>query len=203
MAIKRFLVIPLMLLALAVAGTAEAGLIGATVNITAGNGFGFNNCKDAAVVSRTVTGSGELAGSDWTGVCVGYYAADITDNLITLSPLEWGNYDTATFDLHVVSGTTITGASFVGYTHDFFDPDTYGTNDTNFFPVVTFGASDVHIVWDSSPTDQFAFNGPYNNGTAPFGTALFEVTSVQVPEPGSTMFLLGIGLAGLRAWRKR
>lgn len=26
---------------------------------------------------------------------------------------------------------------------------------------------------------------------------------IPVPEPGSTLFLLGIGLAGLRAWRKR
>jgi hypothetical protein len=38
---------------------------------------------------------------------------------IASSGLEWGNYSTATFDLHVVSGATITGASFVGYTKYF------------------------------------------------------------------------------------
>jgi hypothetical protein len=53
-------------------------------------------------------------------------------------------------------------------------------------------------------TDQFAFNGPLNGGQSPFETAVFEVTSQsQVPDGGSSLLLLGMGLAALRAWKKR
>ncbi|MCC7485389.1 MAG: PEP-CTERM sorting domain-containing protein [Burkholderiales bacterium] len=189
---------------LSVGAAAQATLLGATVNITAENGFssGTSNCKSASAIGITVAGGGELVGGDWTGGCVGYYGADITGSQITLTPIEWGNYNYAHFRLDVVSGATITGAGFSGYTSDFFSPS-YPNNDTNFLPVVTFGANFVDVIWDTLTSDQFAFNGPLNSGSAPFGTAVFSIsTGTAVPAPAS-LGLLVLALAGCAVSRRK
>ena len=71
---------------------ANAGLIGAEIDITAENGFssGSTICKTGSASGVTVGGGDELTGSDWSGGCVGYYGADLSDNLLTLSGIEWG-----------------------------------------------------------------------------------------------------------------
>lgn len=190
-------------LAMAMSGSAFASLVGSSVNIGAENGFdsGTLNCKTASVASRTVVGAGELVAADWTGGCVGYYGADISAGAITLTGIESGNYSFAHFRMDIVSGAVITGASFGGYTSNFFQ--TGGTfNDTNFVPIVTFGANFVDVVWDSLG-EQFVFNAPLNGGASPFGTATINVTSrsTQVPEPG-TALLIGIALLCVGASRR-
>lgn len=187
-----------------IAGTAHANMLGATVNITASNGFG-SSCKDASVSGRTVVGGGELVGADWSGGCVGYYGANITGNLLTLVPLESGNYTYSEFRVDFTSGPTITGASFVGYTDNFFQTgDT--NNDTNFLPIVSFGPSFVDFRWDTNNLSQFTFNAPINGGSEPFGTAVFSVntTASSVPEPTSLLLLCtGLGAIGISAWRRK
>lgn len=191
--------------AIALSGVAHASLSGATIDITAGNGFtgGSSICKSAAATGRTVDSGVELMSADWTGVCVGYYSADVSDGLITLSGIESGNYSYASLHVHVTSGAAITGASFAGYTSNFFNPG-YPNSDSNFVPLVTFDADDIYVVWDTSDdSSQFLFNGPGNGGSDPFGTAMIRFTSGEtVPEPTSAA-LFGLALAGLAFARKR
>lgn len=191
--------------ALLAATAAHAGFTGSTVDITAANGFasGASICKDGVATGRTVGAGNELAGVDWTGGCVGYYSADLSDSQIALTGIESGNYSFASLHIHVASGATITGVSFAGYTPNFFQTG-YPNNDSNFSPTVTFDADDIDIGWDtSSDSSQFAFNAPANGGSEPFGSALFNVTTngSTVPEP-ATLALLGLGLAVIAARRR-
>ncbi|MCC6195401.1 MAG: PEP-CTERM sorting domain-containing protein [Burkholderiales bacterium] len=199
MGLKRGALNAMVAVALAIGvAHADPGLLGSSVTISADNGFGSgsNLCKHGAAAG-TVGAGAELTGADWTGVCVGYYSADVTDTQLILTGIERGNYSFASLTLIFV-GVTITDASFAGYTADFFFP-LGDANDSNFTPVVTFTDSTVSIVWDTLDDDfQFSFNGPGNGGSEPFGSAIFSISTggSQVPEPG-TLLLLAIGLVVL------
>lgn len=183
---------------------ADPGLLGSSVSISAANGFtsGSTICKTGAAAG-TVGAGIELTGADWTGGCVGYYSADVTDTQLILTGIESGNYSFASLTLAFV-GVTITGASFSGYTSDFFFPSG-AANDSNFAPLVTFTDSTVSIVWDTfDDSFQFIFNAAANGGSPPFGSAIFaiETGSIRVPEPG-TLLLLAIGLVVLARFSTR
>lgn len=183
---------------------ANADLIGADIDITAENGFssGSSICKTGAALGVTVGGGDELAAADWTGGCVGYYSADVTGSQIILTGIESGNYSFASFFIQVLSGPSIAGVTFDGYTPNFFG-DFYPNNDSNFLPTISFGSDFISIVWDTfDDASQFLFNGPENVGQEPFGSAFFSVSTASVPEPG-TIGLLGIGLAAIGIARRR
>lgn len=187
-------------------GAANASLLGAVVDISAENGFasGSNICKTASAIGRTVDASTELVAADWDGIfCVGFYSADLSGNSITLTGLESGNYSFAALHIHISSGPAITGASFAGYTPNFFQPGG-DFNDGNFLPTVTFDADDINIVWDTGDdAAQFLFNGPAKGGSSPFGTAAFSVTTQQsVPEP-ATLALVGLAFVGAAVARRK
>ncbi|WP_395344685.1 hypothetical protein PN836_007950 [Ningiella sp. W23] len=195
-----------------VSGITHAGLIGATVDLFADNGFRFSDgiaiCKSAAIEGDTVGTGIELNSSDWSrDVCSGTYSVDITDQQILLTGLESGTYEYARFRLDVISGTTILAASFDGYTSNFLNP-AGDFNDESFLPTVTFGADFVEIVWDTFGTGEFSFNGPGNFGVAPFGSAIFSVqtdrgTSNPVPTPSTILLCIFFScLAGARGIKR-
>jgi hypothetical protein len=112
-----------------------------------------------------------------------------------------GNWlESTTLTLTLPAGTT----AFYMYVEP--DPyDTYG---------FTIGAGDA-APWTGSILGDSGANGFgfYGAGLSTititsdvdFAVGEFGISksAATVPEPGSTLFLLGIGLAGLRAWRKR
>jgi hypothetical protein len=104
---------------MAVAGSGYAGMLGSTVDITAANRFGSGICKNGSAIGRTVGVGAELVTADWSGSCVGYYGADLSDDQITLIGIEWGNYTFASLTIHIDSGPAITGVFFGGYTEYF------------------------------------------------------------------------------------
>ena len=85
--------------ALLLAGAVHASLLGATVDITGGNGFSSGNCKAASALGVVVGAGLELTAADWVGGCVGYYSADVSAGLITLAGIERGNYSQASLTL--------------------------------------------------------------------------------------------------------
>lgn len=194
-----------------VAISAQAQLAGSTVASTAKNGFsgGTGICKEGSA-SRTVMNGGELVSTDWTGGCIGFFSVDFSNTGFVLTVREGGNYSFSNLNMLFTGGPTITGASFLGYTGNFFTPpnndpaNDYGFNDSNFPPIVTFTGSSIDVLWntndDTFPSGQFRFNDA-SIGT---GTASFSYTTMSsvVPEPTS-IALFAAGLVGVALSRRR
>ena len=135
------------------------------------------------------------------GGCVGYFSVNFSNTGFTLTVLEGGNYSYSNLNMLFTGGPSITGASFLGYSGSFFDP-TYGMNESNLLPTVTFTGNSIDVLWntnDDSQATQFRFSDQgVGVGTASFAYA----TSSTVPEP-SSIALLAAGLMGIVLARQR
>ena len=187
------------LAAILACATAQAGLIGSTVDIVAQNGLRGAPCKIGSVNGKPVNAAVELKANGWSGRCSGAYSVDVTDTQILLKVLEPGNYQYALLDLVFGGGDEIAGVSFGGYSN-FFD-SSFPANGSNLLPTITFDSTAIHIAWRD--VNQFNFN--------PDGTAAFNImtrpgaaaaAAAAVPEPAG-MALFGLALAGLFAARRR
>jgi hypothetical protein len=121
------------------------------------------------------------------------------------------------------AGTTLSGG--IPYDHGVWDsfysvglaPGSYKASITQYnnFPVGTNLASG--FIYDGNPNFTFdegfggatqpLFNGAWDSNDPRTSYWQFHLNDVEsaniVPEPGSTLLLLGLGLVGLRAWKKR
>ena len=116
------------------------------------------------------------AGVEYPSGCGGFWpvAIDIADATLSVdNSLGWSPGAFNGFLLSVPSGPAIVGATYAGGTMG-----------------VTSLVVDSAGLW---------LNFDSQSG----GIAYFDVSTNAVPDAGSSLLLLGMGLAGLRAWRKR
>ena len=101
---------------------------------------------------------------------------------------KWLSFDLSPFDIHVTPGDHLA------------------------LWVTQWGVGDVFVPYDPAiPVDNYgggsAFygsNGVWSRWDADYGFKTYvEPDLAPVPEPGSSLLLLGAGLVGLRAWRQR
>lgn len=187
----------------AIAAVALFGAAGASAaTFVAENGFGvppsFGACKTASVTTPFATGS-IITTPDYTGVCVGWFGVDIDTaaKTITLTGLDYGNYEYGYLSITGITGTSIASLSTVQYT-PLFDPTYYGGAFGTVVPVpqLSFTANSISIVFNAVGVGdgQFTYNGAGGQAIFSYGV---------VPEPATWALLIaGFGMTGY-AMRRR
>jgi hypothetical protein len=171
--VKRIL-LALMVVGLLLTPTvAQAGMLGATVDLT----WYYPNSATVYCGSGSAIVGG---GVEYPSGCSGFAAVsvDIADSQLTVVNSS-GTWDASSFNgfrLSVLSGPEFASASYGGGTMDVF------------WMHVADGDLWLNFAGESA------------------GTAYINFTTQDasnVPDPGSSLLMLCIGLVGLRAWRKR
>jgi hypothetical protein len=121
----------------------------------------------------------------------GVGAIDIGNGFITLQNTTMG-WSAATFNGFVFSDVNGTIPAFSSWTLQ-----SIGGSVPPIAPVLSF--NDNQLIVNFTPTGE----SNVASGTGQLYTFAFTTGESSVPEPGSTLLLLGLGLAGLKAYRKR
>lgn len=173
------------------------------------NGFGsqsnntFGSCDGATVsagfATSTVLNSGDFSSTD----CVGNFSVsiDTATQTITLTGLEYGNYEEGFLEITGISEVVISSLSTLSYV-GLFDPNFYGDPATYGaipVPQLSFTGSSIKILFSAyqGAPPQFTY--------ARDGQAVFSYnSSAAVPEPGAwALMILGFGAAGSALRRRR
>ena len=192
---------------LAILGTVALAMSGVAqgASFTTESGFGsllsLNSCKSGANTAAFATGT-VLDASNISGECVGFFgvAIDTTTQTITLTGLEFGNYESAYLKITGISEVTITSLSTISYVplfapNHYSEPGTYGGVP---MPQLSFTGNSIDIGFTTYNEEipQFTFDGEG-------GTAVFAYSAAPVPEPETyALMLMGLGLLGFIARRK-
>jgi len=161
---------------------------------------GLSSCKSGSNTTAFATGT-VLGSSNVSGGCVGYFGVSIDSSAqtITLTGLEFGNYESGFLSITGITEVAITGLSSLTYS-SLFAPNQYG--EPSIFggipaPQLSFTSNSIMIGFSTygETIPQFTYDG--DGGTAVFA----YTTTTPVPEP-EIYAMMGLGL-GLMGWVSR